>query len=187
MFLICVILYLTIPHFFISGFGAFGADPFAADDDEEEHHEAAGDEAEEAAGDEAPEADAEVDTSADAAADEGVELIADEDESHHDAGHASYQDTIVEEEEPAEDAGEVYDQGSAKASDDYGAEEQVDDSGVAGKYAEEGEHGMSLSLSFNPHHLFPCFPGDLSCVILFLLLPHSKGKRILDSFTFIVH
>jgi len=133
----------TAKKFGLSGFGAFGADPFAADDDEEEHHEAAGDEAEEAAGDEAPEADAGVDTSADAAADEGVELIADEDESHHDAGHASYQDTIVEEEEPAEDAGEADDQGSAKTSDDYGAEEQVDDSGVAGKFAEEGEHESS--------------------------------------------
>jgi len=138
----------TAKKFGLSGFGAFGADPFAGDDDEEEQPE----EAEVETGDEpaeAPEADTGADTSADAAADEGVELIADEEDSHHDAGHASYQDTIVEEEEPADDAGAADDQGSAisvehaKTSDDTGADEQVDVSGIAGKIAEEGEHESS--------------------------------------------
>merc|ERR1712228_512076 len=121
----------TARKFGLSGFGAFGADPFADDSDEEEEEQPAAPEKEEPGneGAERPKDGGEEqlaggvvegeekteyssdqtrveDNLTDTADDEGVELIAeDEDEdSHHDSTF-SYQDTIAEEEEPAEDTG----------------------------------------------------------------------------------
>jgi len=100
--------------FGMSGFGAFGADPFAVEDDEEEISEEVQDKKEdEKQPEEKPEDSTKQDSldssiqdaTADASnTDEGVELIADEEEENYDYSHSSCQETIIEEEEPAADA-----------------------------------------------------------------------------------
>jgi len=86
----------TAKKFGLSGFGGFGADPFAAEEEEE------ADTADESqnAGEEQPSRKSSVVSQP--ADDEGVELIADDEDPQHDYSFASHQDTIVEEEEPTE-------------------------------------------------------------------------------------
>merc|ERR1719334_1407963 len=110
----------TAKKFGLSGFGSFGADPFAHDE-EEEHPEAGGeDEAAEAAeaAEEQPAAGGEEQPAGtDQEADEGVELIATDDDSHQDSTYGTHQDTIVEEEEPEEDTGAADEGDKSHASD----------------------------------------------------------------------
>merc|ERR1711915_129061 len=76
----------TAKKFGLSGFGSFGADPFAHDEEEEDQPGAGGEDvAAEAGGEQQP-----ADT--DKEADEGVELIATDDDSHQDSTYGTHQD-----------------------------------------------------------------------------------------------
>ena len=95
------------------GFGSFGADPFADDDDEEapeavqeeeEQPEEQPEEPQEEKTQELPTQDLTHEDTESSHVDEGVELIADDEDTQHDYSYASAKDTIIEEEEPADDA-----------------------------------------------------------------------------------
>jgi len=103
----------------MSGFGSFGADPFAVDDDEEEEAEAPAD-VEETEEDEQHDSSSAdqirgLDASGPENTDEGVELIADDDDGHHDYSYSSHQETIMEEEE----TGDTADDATEQAQDVY--------------------------------------------------------------------
>merc|ERR1712228_189960 len=150
----------TARKFGLSGFGAFGADPFGYDDDEEEEEQPAAPEKEEPGnegaewpqdggeeqlaggvveGEEKTESSSDQtrveDNLTDTADDEGVELIAEDEDSHHDSTF-SYQDTIAEEEEPAEDTG-VADGGDSTQQSNDQVELDSSDEAALKREAEE--------------------------------------------------